>query len=228
MSTENVDYKKRIIDSGLIFSIKDISNQVFSQWIKDATVVYDLSQEFVDKVKNDSFEEIFLDNLLEAIESLVEDKSIEKQSVKGWAFGFLCGHIQGALNIFWVNKYILEPSKEYENLMRIKAIREWINFDSESLDKIHNIYKYLIEQRIQPDEKINISEKNIIQMNKYKDLDKLKINQFKDEMIESMSEELMIKHYKLLDKKKTNCCPKITPFFDINEIKQIIGSEHFA
>ena len=73
-----------------------------------------------------------------------------------------------------------------------------------------------------------VTGKNIVQMSQYKDLEQLKIKTFKEEIIGSLSEDLMIKYYQLLNKKKTNCCPDIAQFFDINEIKQIIGNKYFV
>ncbi len=111
----DINYKQKIIDAGIMFSIKSISEQVFSQWIVNATTEYQLSPKFINKIQEENTEKIFLEKFIKAIKVLTEEKSDEKKSIKGWSFGFIFGYMQGALHTHWFNQFILHPSTEYEN-----------------------------------------------------------------------------------------------------------------
>lgn len=50
---------------------------------------------------------------------LVNEKSKEKKSISGWSFGYICGYMQGSLNVKWSNRYLIETSKEFADLMKI-------------------------------------------------------------------------------------------------------------
>ena len=223
-----MDYKKKITNSGIAFRIKSISKQIFSQWLENAKDVYGLSPELFNKIKDDEVENTFLAHLERAIEALVENKSDKKKSIRGWSFGYLCGHLQGSIEVEWVNKYIIEPSQEYEDLMKIKAIIEYLNFDDTSLDKIFSIYQYLITQRIQPTGSIEVTSSNVISIFKHKSLNQVKENEFKENINDILSKELELKFMKLINKKNDICCPDISKYLDIQDIKNIAGEKQFA
>ncbi len=223
-----MDYKKKISNSGIAFKIKNISKQVFSRWLENAKEVYNLSPELFNKIKDDEVGNIFLDHLEKAIRALVEEKSDDKKSIRGWSFGYLCGHLQGSIDAEWVNKYIIEPSKEYGDLMKIKAIIEYFNLDDISSEKIFFIYNYLIAQRIQPTESPEVTSSNVISIFKHKDSDQVKKNEFKKNIIDILSKELELKYMKLLNNKHKTCCPDITEHLNVQDIKHIVGEEQFA
>ena len=157
----HMNYKKKIRNSALTFKLKDISNKIFSVWLDNASLVYDLSPEYINKIKKDNVESVFLDHLDSAINSLVNKDSDKKKSIKGWSFGFLCGVIQGSIDVKWFNKYIIEASDEYENLLKAKALKEFINFDNASSEKIFLIYEHLISERVHVLGKTDFTNPNI-------------------------------------------------------------------
>lgn len=220
--------KKKIRQSILTFKIKDIAEKVFSIWLDNASFVYDLSPEYIDKIKDDDVDDIFLDHLDRAIKSLVHDKSDEKKSTKGWSFGFLCGHIQGSIDVEWVNRYVIEPSKEYENLMKAKAIKEFINLDNASFEKIFLIYEQLISKRVQPLEKTEYSSSNIKSIFDHENSNSIKFNKFKKDMNDFLLKEFEFKYMKILNSKNRTCCPDITYYLDETVIVKIVGNEHFT
>lgn len=121
------------------------------------------------KIKDDEVEDVFIDHLEKAIKTLVEEKSEEKKLIKGWSFGYVCGYLRGSIDVEWVNKYIIKQSKEYKDLMKIKAIIAYLKWDQSSLDKIFSIYKYLIDQRVQSTEIVESTSSNVISILKYTD-----------------------------------------------------------
>jgi hypothetical protein len=223
-----MNYKKKIRQSELTFKIKDIAQKVFSVWLDNASFVYDFSPEYIDKIKGDEVENTFLDHLERAINSLVHDKSDEKTSIKGWSFGFLCGHIQGSIDLEWVNKYVIEPSEEYENLMKAKAIKEFINLDSASFEKIFLIYEHLISKRVQPLEETELSCSNIKSIFEHKNSNSIKFNKFKTDMNNFLFREFEFKYMKMLNSKNRTCCPDMTYYLDESIIVKIVGNKHFT
>lgn len=223
-----MNYKKKIRQSILVFKIKSIAEKVFSTWLENASVIYDLSPTYIERIKDDETESIFLERLNSAINSLVKEKSDDKKSIKGWSFGFLCGHIQGGIDVEWVNKYVIEPSKDYENLMKLKAIKEFINFDDTSFDQIFLINQYLNSKRTQPLGETEFSSSNIKSIFDHKNSSGIKISKFKHDMNDFLKSELEFKYMKILNSKNRTCCPDITHYLDENMIAEIVGKEHFA
>jgi len=224
-----MSHKKKIRKSALTFKIKDLANKIFSMWLDNASFVYDLPSEYIDRIKNDNdeVESIFLDHLDLAINSLVNNDS-DKKSIKGWSFGFLCGHIQGSIDVEWFNKYVLEPSKEYENLMKAKAIKEFINFDKASFEKIFLIYEHLISEQVLPLEKTAFSSSNIKSIFNHKNSSLIKLNTFKSDMNDFLYQDFEVKYMKMLNSKKSTCCPELTGYLDESFIIEIVGKEHFT
>ena len=218
---------KKIRNSRLSFTIKKTSEQVFSQWLKCAKVVYDLPESFVESIKFDDHEDLFIKHLEGAISDLVESKSDKKTNIKGWSFGYLCGHLEGSIDVTWTNKYIIEPSKDYEDMMIIKAIISYVNFDKNLSKDIFSIYNYLIESRIDPIELKNNIPKNVVSILNHEKSNKIQENKFRKKIIDLLSNDLKDKFFNSLENKKQNCCPSIMDYFDYNVIREVVGKEHF-
>ncbi|RLA08827.1 MAG: hypothetical protein DRQ51_01370 [Gammaproteobacteria bacterium] len=223
-----MNYEKKIINSDLYFKIKIIAKEVFLQWLDKARRTYNISPLLYNKIKNDNVESIFLEHLKKAIKSLIEDKSEDKKSISGWSFGFLCGHLQGSIDYAWFHKYVVECSKDYEDLMKIKAIIAFLKWNNESLDKIFTIYKHLLEHRVEPIKSPETIPDNIIPIFNNRDSNLFEENEFKKETIVILSNLLKTKYKKLSNNKKSVCCPSIDKYLKIDDIKNIVGIEHFA
>lgn len=197
-------------------------------WLENAKAAYSIQTDFIDKIQNDKVEDAFLDCLADAINTLVEDKSIEKKSVKGWSFGYVCGYVQGRLDVAWYNKYIVETGRDYEDIMKIKAVIEFFKCDALLLDRIGSVYSYLLEQRVQPAvNKWDVSP-NVVSIFKRKNVSISKNDDFKLSIVELLSTDLEAKIMSLLSTKHYDCCPCLDSYLDYNEIVQIAGEEHFA
>lgn len=223
-----MNYKKKIKSSPLAFRINSISKEVFTIWLKNAKTAYNLKSDLIDKIQNDKVDDLFLNYLADAIKILVEDKSIEKKTVQGWSFGYVCGNVQGKLEVTWYNKYILESSIEYENIMKIKAVIEYFKMDALLLDKIGNIYSYLLEKRVQPSVEKSEVLSNVISIFKYKNKNSSRIDDFKSSIVELLSTEIQTKILTLLNLQHYDCCPDLDEYLNYDEIVQIAGHENFA
>lgn len=224
----NMDYKKKIKRSSLAFRISKISKEVFAVWLENAKTAYNLQADLIDKIQNDRVEDVFLDYLAAAIKVLVEDKSIEKKTVPGWFFGYVCGNVQGRLEVTWYNKYILETGIEYENIIKIKAVIEYFKLDTLLLDEIGKIYSHLLEQRVPPSvDKWDVFP-NVVSIFKGKNDGSAKIDDFKNSIVELLSTDLEAKILTLLNLQHYDCCPDLDKYFDYDEIVQIAGDENFA
>lgn len=222
-----MDYNKRIRSSSLIFTLKKTSELVFSQWLKCAKDFYNLPTEFVESIKSDDVEPVFIEHLEKAINALVENKSDEKVQIKGWSYGYLCGYLEGCINVTWTNKYIIEPSKEYEDMIKIKSIIEYINWNESSSKHMLSIYNYLINKRIKPLElKGNIPD-NVVTISSHTKSDKNKENEFKISIIDLLSDELKSRILSSLEEKQCDCCPSLDEYLDYSDVKKIVGNEHF-
>ncbi|MBV5339668.1 MAG: hypothetical protein J0665_08910 [Deltaproteobacteria bacterium] len=223
-----MNYKKKIKNSPLAFRINSISKEVFTIWLENAKTAYNLKPDLINKIQNDKFEDVFLNYLSDAIKILVEDKSLEKKTVPGWSFGYVCGNVQGKLEVTWYNKYILEASIEYENILKIKAVIEYFKLDTLLLDKIGTIYSHLLEQRVQPSvDKCEVSP-NLISIFKYKNKNNSKIDDFKSSIVELLSTDIQAKILTLLNLQHYDCCPDLDKYFNFDEIVEIAGHENFA
>jgi hypothetical protein len=224
----NMDYKKKIKRSPLAFRISKISKEVFAVWLENAKTAYNLQADLIDKIQNDKVEDVFLDYLAAAIKVLVEDKSIEKKTVPGWSFGYVCGNVQGRLEVTWYNKYILETGIEYENIIKIKAVIEYFKLHTLLLDEIGKIYSHLLEQRVPPSvDKWDVFP-NVVSIFKGKNDSSAKIDDFKNSIVELLSTDLKAKILTLLNLQHYDCCPDLDKYFDYDEIVQIAGDENFA
>lgn len=216
-----MDYRKKIKNSSLIFSINRSAKLIFQQWLKNAKKTYQLQPELIEKIKDDNIQNEVLDTLIDAVETLITEKTTEQKTVKGWSFGFVCGYIQGNLDVAWFNRYVVKLSREYEDFVKIKAISELFRVDDIAVDKVLSIYNYFIDQRISPVETVNTQTSNVVSISNN---NIGKRNNFKTEIIELLLNDFEKKYINLLTEKEQLCCPDICEYFNENEFKQILGN----
>lgn len=223
-----MDYRARIKRSPLAFRITVISKGVFVEWLENAKTAYRLQADLIDVIKNDNYEDLLIDYLADAIDALVTDKSIEKKSIPGWSYGYVCGNVQGRLEVAWYNKYIIEAGIDYKNIMKIKAVIEYLKFDALLLDKIGKIYSYLIEQKVQTSVEKFDNFSNVVSIFKNINKSNVMIEDFKGSIIALLSADVENKVMALLNAQHYDCCPDLDKYLNYNDILQIAGDEHFA
>jgi hypothetical protein len=223
-----MNYNKRIRQSRFGFKVKKIAADIFNKWMENAQSVYGLSPDAINTIGQEQVDEVFIEHLEKAIISLTEEESPEKTTIPGWGFGFLCGYVQGSIDVYWVNKYIIEPGREFEELLKLKSMILCLNFDDSTVNKIFLIYSHLLQDRIHVSDLVQNENSNIIPIKKFDNSSLIQRNAFKKEIIEILSNELTQKIMTLLENKKENCCPDITGYLDINDMIEIAGEEHFG
>ena len=210
------------------FTIRKTSMQLATKWLECVNYKYGSND-----IAGIDFDEIeaendFIGHLANAINSLVNDKSKEKKSIPGWSFGYICGHMQGSLNVKWSNRYLIEPSKEFEDLMKIKTIIELLRYDRDVLRKIEIIYDYFLthrnsvatEEEALPDNVISLVDRGKLQ-NKNKET-------LRNEFDVYLGKIFMTNYTSLMQSYDFMCCPDLSEYLAEHEIVNLVGRQHFA
>ncbi len=223
-----MNYQQNIRNSSLRFVLRQIAIQLATGWHECANYKYNNSDSIGSSYDELEVENDLVDNLSSAIESLVRDKSWEKKSMPGWSFGYICGHAQGALNVKWSNQYLVEQSKEFEDLMKLKTIMELLKIDTNVLPKIEIIYNYFTthrngvvnEEEVLPDNVISLIQRGKMQ-NKNK-------GRYRKEFDEYFEKLFITNYMSLLRTYDFMCCPDLTEYLNEREVINLVGKEHFA
>lgn len=223
-----MNYKQKIVSSPVYFSLQRIAHTIFNEWLESTKEFYNLSNEFYEKLQDEKVGEIFINNLAQAINTLINETSEDKQRIHGWSFGYVCGHLQGSINIEWINKYIIEPSEEFEELLKLKAIMALLNWDNDTSNKVFSIYKHFVKHRIQPTSPLDSMAQNVIQISDYKNIELADNNAFQKNIVNLLACQLQEKKMEMLEAENKDCCPDITQFLKVNDIRQIVGSKIFS
>jgi len=159
-----MNYQQNIRRSSLRFALRKTSIELVSGWFECARNKHDIPG-----LENADFDELevendFVEYLSCAIESFLSDVTKEQKSIPGWSFGYICGHTQGELNVQWTCRYLIEPSMEFEDLMKLKTILELIKEDSSMLSKIEIIYDYFLTNKNEVASKKEVLADNVISL----------------------------------------------------------------
>ncbi|MBN2617191.1 MAG: hypothetical protein JXR64_02630 [Spirochaetales bacterium] len=157
-----------------------------------------------------------IDKLEEAI-SLLSTKIPSKKNNKEWSYGFVCGFIQGGLDVFWYNKFILEQSREFQKLLMVKALVIYIMNDKTDSDKIYDIYTLINNKDVKDD--INIF--------KQKNKDQFLIKDFKTQLVDFLKNEISLELNQIFDRDKLSYCPDITNYIGILDFQNILPKDFF-
>ena len=223
-----MDYIQNIKNSPLKFAVRKTSIQLVTKWLKCASYKYDSN--YIRKIDFDEteVENDFIESLANAIESLVKEKSKEKKSISGWSFGYICGYMQGSLNVKWSNRYLIEPSEEFADLMKIKSIIELLRYDSDTLQKIEIIYDYFLthknrmatEEESLPDNVVSLVKRGMLK-NKNKETLRKEFDVYLEKI-------LMTNYMSLMQSYNFMCCPDLTDYLDEHEVINLVGRQQFA
>ncbi len=223
-----MNYQQIIRRSSLGFVLREISIQLITGWVGNAKEKYDVPG--IDSIGFDAqaVEENLVTHLASAIETLKNEKSHEKKFTPGWSFGFLCGHVQGALNVKWSNQYLIETSNDFKDLMKLRTILEIITLDSDLSKKIEIVYEYYLksgEQIAKEDEPMPANVVPLVQTGK---LQSKNAEMYRNEFKKYFKKLLVAEYLYLLRTYDRMCCPNLTNYLNEREILDIVGSEHFA
>jgi len=223
-----MNYQRNIRNSSLRFTLRKAAIKLVVNWHECAKIKYNNSNTIEFSYDELEVENDLVDNLSSAIKSLVRDKSRGKKSTPGWSFGYICGHVQGGLNVKWSNQYLVEPSKEFEDLMKLKTIMELLKIDADALSKIEIIYNYFTTHRngvANEKERLPDNVISLVQRGKLKNNDKVR---YRKEFNEYFEKLFMTNYMSLLETYDAMCCPDLTEYLNEREVINLVGKEHFA
>lgn len=223
-----MNYQQKLRESELRFRMKAISYELITKWIECARNRYGFHDIDSNNINEADAESDFSEELLSAIQSLIEEVSIEKTSIPGWSFGYICGHIQGSLNAKWTNQYIIVGSNEYNDLMKIKTIIELMRVAPVCMKKIGLIYDYFTKENKQ----LSIDETdlplNVVSLVRKGKLPKSSNETYKKSFDEYFSKLFMDNYMSLLRSYNIECCPALRNYLVEHEVINVIGKEYFA
>ncbi len=221
-----MQYEQKIRQSPLYFRIKPIAVDLAKHWFDCAKLQYaSLSME---PVQSDDNAEVFRHDLLKALSDAlhsVEDKPVDKKSVAGWSHGFVCGHIEGALNILWTNRYLLEPSNDFKGLIRIKTLLTLLQTDDELSRKIQPVYQHFLRHFNSPFDEAEPLPENVIPLSAASQPDQ--VTECRKGFEEYFSQLLLTRYLDTLDLYKVKYRPNLFDYISQNELADIVGQEHF-
>ncbi|MBT4836297.1 MAG: hypothetical protein HON94_03010 [Methylococcales bacterium] len=204
---------KRIIrDSPINFRIKRFSPEIFSIWKRNINRM-DLTE------TNDKILEDVIDSIVSALSTIKKNKDIKSQSTS-ISYAFVCGHIQGRLDGIWHNRYIIQKSSTFKELLLLKSMMLGVIDDQAKLLEIQSIYDSLLEENFLDDNPIN--SENVVYLNKFHANSTQNPDDFKNKLKSFLEETLLLKYDQIIKKNPEIFCPDIQPFFSLEEIIHLI------
>ena len=217
-----MDLKQRMIETGLLFKFKKISKEIFEEWIINANKIYSIPRNLYSN-KNDNIFDQFLNHFEKAITSLV--KYDNKKSSPEWSLGYLCGFIQGSINLLWLNEYVIKYSKEYEIVIMLKVMHLYFYLGQVDVNTISYIYNYCMDYRVNDFELLEESIPNIVSISDYINQDRILNNKLNDNYIKYFSNELLVKYNKIMENYNDEFCPRIDDYIRLEDLQKIIPEE---
>lgn len=81
-----------------------------------------------------------------ALKALFKEEKKEKRNIPGWSEGFVMGFVSSRLCTRWYSAHIYSNIKEYKQLMFLKSLIIYLEFDLMTTAKIEKIYNYLVDK----------------------------------------------------------------------------------
>ncbi len=136
-----IDLKRAVLESPLRFKLKGMGLDIFGEWSLRAAQKHHLAVTRIRaEVKGEQVEADILDHLVEGMGILLEERYSHKPM--SWRYGFLCGYVRAKLTAGWHKRYLSLNSRQYEDLVKLAALREFIDQEPSTADSIHSIYNY--------------------------------------------------------------------------------------
>ncbi|MBF0157064.1 MAG: hypothetical protein HQL57_07775 [Magnetococcales bacterium] len=208
-----MDYKQKIAASSLIFKIRRTASALFSGWL-DNSGCNDLFHH--DAIDDDLIVNDFTECLSIAIDE-IKTKSKEQKDIFGWAYGFLCGFVEGALHTKWHFRYVVQRTEEYKYTTFFHSLYKYFDLKPDLLEQVHILYEYYLNQ--DSEEVLWRSECGV-------DFGKFDIGdstQFRDKFLAYMRAESMKRFANILQVKKSdNFCPRVSDYLTQKEIERLL------
>jgi hypothetical protein len=219
---QNDKYLKIIQQSSIIFKIKKTASEIFDFCKKHTDKQY---PNFYYNFDVNKIQEQLEDSFSDALRILLEEKK-EKRTIPGWSEGFFFGYLSSKLSLYWYSEYVYPQTKEYKELMFLKAVISYIKFDGVTTSRIEKIYNHLIKNKINNIENMYENDEKIILFEKFKNK---KIQngynpKFSDSLVEYLESILLQTHQIIFDRISIdNDFLNLQNFFSDSEILDLIS-----
>lgn len=231
----NSIYCKMIQKSPLIFKIKEAAPKIFDLWrdhtkprypdysfkADTKTLITDLTMAFAKSLK-----------------WLCKEEKKDKREIQGWSEGFVLGCVSSTLSTRWSYQYVYVVTNEYKQLLLLKTLIQYLDFDSVTLEKLEKLYNYFIGQKVDIIDKINnenekvgiidkVNNENeaVIYIDKFiKEKQNAGHNKFKKELIKYLENIMLEKHLVIFNQiLEEQYLPEINNFISYDEVQLLIN-----
>ena len=128
------------------YSLKHIAFELFRKWYDDA------KDAFPDLIKPIADESVLVKDLttvmFKAKDYLVTKEDARLREEEGYDYDFIIGYTWSALNKRWFHQYIAKNSDRYKELTMLKAIWEHLKENSESGQRINDLYEKMLNAEL--------------------------------------------------------------------------------
>ncbi len=138
------DYRDKIASSTIIFKIRRTAIALFNGWTRNAKYYGEMNEETAGNIDEDLIVNDFTECLNDAING-ISDEDRDKKDEPGWAFGFICGFIEGSLHVRWYARYVIQKSDEYRKSLFFHSAYRFFEANPNLLIKVWMIYSYYME-----------------------------------------------------------------------------------
>lgn len=220
---ENRNIINDLAKSFLIFKVESIAQSVFDIWcakVKEHHAGYSFNE------KKDKLVKDILHSFSAGIIALNQERYNEKPI--GWSIGFLKGFVSSNLATHWYGEYVFPQSESYKEIMALKSVISYLDFDNETVSKLYNIHNhYLKKDQHNEVVSIDIEENtdNILFINKYRDGNYAEVTEFKSFLHKYLTgllaEEVEKKWMNREDSEKYYSL-SIEPYFENSDMQKLI------
>ena len=124
--------------------VRKIAFELFREWTKKALAKYSHNDFTI--IDETCLIEDMEESLNNAISSLLKKERAEERTTPGYDYGFVLGFIQGNLNSYWYNEYIVRRTDVYKGYVINKAFFEYLKFNDIERVRITALYEWLLKK----------------------------------------------------------------------------------
>ncbi|MBA3535595.1 MAG: hypothetical protein H0T84_03140 [Tatlockia sp.] len=213
---KNSIYFKAVLESSLIFKIKNVASSLFNIWAKQAKQHY---SDYLFKAEEETIANDLIVALAKGLELIGRHENLAKQSVE-----FFFDAVSSSLRMHWSQEYIYKQSNAYKELCFLQSLTQFLKIDQVAIMKVEILYNHIINK-----EKIILeqsSKKNdkVIDLNQFK-MDKHSDKTFKKNITTYLESIFYEKHFHIFgDILKNKYSLVLADFFNPDDIRTLIAT----
>lgn len=215
-----MDCKRAFVDSSFGSRLGELAPFLLDQWLECAGREYGISniRSRVDVNRFSALDD-FIDILFSALDSLSKKSPESAMSFFG-SYGFICGFVQGGLNVRWTDSFIVEYTTEFKDLLKLKTVLEILKHDRRLAKKVDIYYDYYLDSNgIRSDRTFTDNTAPVIEHSEGRGFGKGK---YTDEFC-AYFEKSVVEGFQSLHRKYNRmCCPDLTDYLDRREVRELL------